>query len=184
MKEETKIWLDHCLKGQKAIEEAIGYILKENHFVTDLSQLSTDNKKAHYTNDGLVLNGDTVIFGNVYGSLKYAEFKTMVNELEELEFRFDVKSNVIYTGVKFDSKELTIYRKNGRNNENILFKTKNNEISNDFTLILSIENEIITLGYLNNRYEIPYKYERMGALSVSASEGTDCIIKGCKLESF
>lgn len=44
MKEETKIWLDHCLKGQKAIEEAIGYILKENHFVTDLSQLSTEER--------------------------------------------------------------------------------------------------------------------------------------------
>ena len=51
-------------------------------------------------------------------------------------------------------------------------------------MILLIENEIITLGYLDNRFEIPYKYDRMGALSISSSQGSDCIIKGCKLESF
>lgn len=150
----------------------------------ELSQLSTDNKKAYYTSDGLVLNGDTVTFGNVYGTLKYAEFNATINELTELEFRFDVKSNVIYTGVKFSDDSVIVYRKNGRNSENILFKTKNNKISNDFTLILLIENEIITLGYLDNHFEIPYKYDRMGALSISSSQGSDCIIKGCKLESF
>lgn len=44
MKEETKIWLDHCLKGQKAIEEAISYILKENHFTKDLILLPSDER--------------------------------------------------------------------------------------------------------------------------------------------
>ena len=44
MKEETKIWLDYCLKGQKAIEEAISYILKENHFTKDLNLLSADER--------------------------------------------------------------------------------------------------------------------------------------------
>lgn len=44
MKEETKIWLDHCLKGQKAIEEAISYILKENHYTLDLNLLSADER--------------------------------------------------------------------------------------------------------------------------------------------
>ena len=46
MKEETKIWLDYCLKGQQAIEEAISYILKENGFSKDLNKLSQDERCA------------------------------------------------------------------------------------------------------------------------------------------
>lgn len=44
MKEETKIWLDYCLKGQKAIEDAISYILNENSFSRDLNKLSVDER--------------------------------------------------------------------------------------------------------------------------------------------
>ena len=46
MREETKIWLDNCLKGQQAIDEAISYILKENGCVKDLNKLSQEGRCA------------------------------------------------------------------------------------------------------------------------------------------
>lgn len=46
MREETKIWLDYCQKGQKAIDDVISLILKEYGFDKDLSKLSVDDRCA------------------------------------------------------------------------------------------------------------------------------------------
>lgn len=46
MREETKVWLDYCQKGQKAIDDVISLILKENGFEKDLAKLSIDDRCA------------------------------------------------------------------------------------------------------------------------------------------
>ena len=44
MREETKIWLDYCQKGQKAIDDVISLILKEHGYSKDISKLDVDTR--------------------------------------------------------------------------------------------------------------------------------------------